>query len=207
MVRRDPSGAGVETIPRGKRDLSEPSDGIDGEQRLLDQGSDGLKNAGHRRVRQRGTGSCRRLRGRPLLILTSGEVAWLSGLLEGEGYFGLIPNKVGGKTYRYARIGVTMTDRDVVARAADLMDVGVIIVRPSGASRLPQFRAHVQGQRAVALMRVLYPHLGRRRRAQIDKVLAFEAARPDPNQARREWSSKAVRVRHRDEVGRLIRGS
>jgi hypothetical protein len=50
--------------------------------------------------------------------LTLIQVAWLAGLLEGEGYFGLIPNKVKGKTYRYARVGVTMTDEDVIRRAA-----------------------------------------------------------------------------------------
>jgi hypothetical protein len=127
-------------------------------------------------------------------------------LLEGEGYFGLIPNKVGGKTYRYARVGVTMTDSDVVERAARLMDARVMRLRPAGVSRLPQFRAQVQGQRAVALMRLLYPHLGERRRTQIDAVLDFEAMRPDPNQARREWSSGAANRRPRDKLGRLTRG-
>jgi hypothetical protein len=133
------------------------------------------------------------------------EVAWLSGLLEGEGYFGLVPNKVKGKTYRYARIGVSMTDKDVVERAATLMDVSVISLRPTAmsASRLPFFRAHVMGQRAVALMKTLRPHLGAGRRAQIDKVLAYEADRPEPNEARRRWSSAAAQGRHRNERGRL----
>ena len=44
------------------------------------------------------------------------DVGWLAGLLEGEGYFGLVPNKSGGKTYHYARLGVTMTDSDGVER-------------------------------------------------------------------------------------------
>jgi hypothetical protein len=29
------------------------------------------------------------------------EIAWLAGLLEGEGYFGMVNNRVNGKTYRY----------------------------------------------------------------------------------------------------------
>jgi hypothetical protein len=130
-------------------------------------------------------------------------VAWLSGLLEGEGYFGLVPSKVKGKTYRYARIGVSMTDGDVVERAAQLMGASVLNLRPTGASKLPYFRAQVMGQHAVALMEILRPHLGKRRQAQIDKVLAYEAARPDPDEARRRWSSIAAGKRHRDARGRL----
>jgi hypothetical protein len=132
-------------------------------------------------------------------------VAWLSGLLEGEGYFGLIQSKVKGKTYRYARVGLSMTDRDVVERAAALMHASVISLKPTATSvsRLPFFRAHVIGRRAVSLMMVLRPHLGVRRQAQIDKVLAYEATRLDPNEARRRWSSAAAKRRHRDARGRL----
>jgi hypothetical protein len=135
--------------------------------------------------------------------LSDVDAAWLAGLLEGEGYFGLIPNKVKGKTYRYARVGVSMTDADVVERAAGLMGASVISLRPTGASRLPYFRAHVQGQRAVEIMQLLRPHLGTRRREQIDAVLAYEAMRPDPNEGRRKWSSAAAKLRQRDRHGRL----
>jgi hypothetical protein len=153
--------------------------------------------------RQQGS-SCRRgARYLPARALNPAEVAWLSGLLEGEGYFGLVPNRSGGRTYRYARVGLTMTDRDVVGKTAALMDAGVSNIKPSGVSRLPQFRAVVQGRRAVALMRLWYPTLGQRRRSQIETVLDYEATRSDPNQARREWSSEAVRGRNRDLRGRL----
>jgi len=130
----------------------------------------------------------------------------LAGLLEGEGYFGIIRSTVKAKTYRYARVGVSMTDHDVVARVAGLLDATVVSVKPSGVSRLQQYRAVLVGQRAVSLMRAVYPFMGLRRRAQIDGVLDFERARPDPNAARRRWSSDAVRSRPRDERGRLLPG-
>jgi hypothetical protein len=97
-----------------------------------------------------------------------------------------------------------MTDRDVIERAATLMDANVQHLKPTGASRLPYFRAVVQGQRAVSLMKLLRPQLGTRRRGQINAVLAFEAARADPNIARREWSARSASRRSRDERGRLI---
>lgn len=160
-------------------------------------------NADHRQTRQPSLNSRRAGSGVADPTLNEVDVAWLSGLLEGEGYFGLVPNKSKGKTYRYARVGVSMTDRDVVERAAGLMGARVVRLKPATPTRLTPFRVNLQGQRAVALMRLLRPHLGERRRQQIDRILAYEAARPDPNAARREWSSTAARNRARDERGRL----
>jgi hypothetical protein len=129
--------------------------------------------------------------------------AWLAGLLEGEGYFGLISSRKKNKTYHYARVGLTMTDRDIVARVAALLDATVTTVKPSGVSRLSQFRVVLVGQRAVTLMRALYPLMDIRRKAQIETVFAFEESRPDPTRARRRWSREAVRSRSRDALGRL----
>ena len=158
-----------------------------------------------RESRPENTGRAGRHR-RPLPLLDDYQLAWLAGLLEGEGYFGIIRSKSNGKTYRYARIGISMTDRDVVARVAALLDASVASVKPSGVSRLPQFRAVLVGQKAVTLMCAMYPLMGERRRRQIEKVLDFEKTRPDPNTARRRWSSDAARSRPRDERGRLLPG-
>lgn len=54
--------------------------------------------------------------------MTEIETAWLAGLLEGEGYFGTINSWVSGRCYRYPRIGVNMTDRDVIDRVATLWE-------------------------------------------------------------------------------------
>jgi hypothetical protein len=98
-------------------------------------------------------------------------IAWLAGLLEGEGYFGTITNWVGGKAYRYPRVGVSMTDRDVVARVAALWSVSVNVVRPAGASKKTIYRALISGKRAVQWMEQLHPCMGSRRRMQIDQAL------------------------------------
>jgi hypothetical protein len=105
--------------------------------------------------------------------------------------------------YRYPRISVGMVDRDVIERVAAIWGVSVQRHKPYGVSRQVQYRAWLSGERSLAVMRALYPLMGARRRAQIDAVLEHEAARGDPNEARRAWSSEAMSRRERDERGRL----
>jgi hypothetical protein len=149
----------------------------------------------------RPVGSLRRRAG--LGMRAGHDLAWLAGLLEGEGYFGLIKNHVAGKIYRYARIGVTMTDEDVIARAAQVLGARYWPVKPSGLGRKMQHRCEVRGQRAVAWMRTLQPLMGERRRGQIDRVFAHEAMRHDPSEARRRWSRRAAAGRERSANGRF----
>jgi hypothetical protein len=89
--------------------------------------------------------------------------AWLAGLLEGEGYFGMVTNHVGGHFYRYPRVGVSMTDADIVDRVADLWDTSVYEAKPAGVSKKVQYRCVLLGTRAVNWMERLYPFLGERR--------------------------------------------
>lgn len=97
------------------------------------------------------------------------DVAWLAGLLEGEGWFGDAGRTRGG---RHAVVRVRMTDRDVVERVAIAM--GGVKVQPAP-GRKPgykdTYRAQVCGRRAVELMRTVRPHMGDRRGARIDELL------------------------------------
>lgn len=103
------------------------------------------------------------------------EIAWLAGLLEGEGSFMMCNNRGGGKTYRYPKIVVGMTDRDIIERVAAIFGTSVYNLpdytypqyqKP----RKPAYRAAVQGTKAAELMKALYPWLGARRRAKVDEV-------------------------------------
>lgn len=132
------------------------------------------------------------------------SLAWLAGLLEGEGYFGTIINRVAGRAYRYPRIGVNMTDADVIGRVASLWGVSVYVMRPAGLSKKTAYRTIILGSRAAIWMRQLYPFMGARRREQIDRALAEWEALPDANEPRREWSSIAARSRTRDGNGVFI---
>lgn len=97
------------------------------------------------------------------------DLLWLSGLLEGEGSFDLHRGK-------YPRIRLGMTDRDVVGRAASLMDAKIrLSLHPAPAK--PTWHTEVSGDRAAAIMRAILPFMGARRSAKIATILAAQAYR------------------------------
>jgi hypothetical protein len=97
------------------------------------------------------------------------DVYWLAGLLEGEGAFDAHRGK-------YPRIRLAMTDRDVVGRAASLMDTSVrCSLHPAPAKAT--WHSEVSGERAAAIMRELLPHMGSRRSQRIADVLGVLAFR------------------------------
>ncbi len=97
------------------------------------------------------------------------DLAWLAGLLEGEGCFREHPTTAG----RYPCIQLKMTDRDVVERAAALMGGNAIVpVQPKRPGSKEAYRTTVVGSRAVALMEELLPLMGRRRSAKVRDLLS-----------------------------------
>lgn len=100
------------------------------------------------------------------------DIIWLAGLAEGEATFDLHKGK-------YPRVRIEMTDRDVIGRAATLMDTGIrMSLHPAPAKAT--FHAEVSGRRAAAIMQDLLPHMGARRSARIAEILGhYEFAKPD----------------------------
>lgn len=97
------------------------------------------------------------------------DLLWLAGLLEGEGSFDAHRGK-------YPRIRLAMTDRDVVGRAASLMDAKIrLSLHPAPAK--PTWHTEISGPRASSIMREILPHMGTRRSGRIAEVLATEAYR------------------------------
>lgn len=61
--------------------------------------------------------------------MTDTDIAWVAGLLEGEGYFGCriaTTKNRPGKAYLQVRICVNMTDEDVLRRAQSITGAGHI---------------------------------------------------------------------------------
>mgnify|MGYP004417317377 CR=1 FL=1 len=98
------------------------------------------------------------------------EIAWLAGLLEGEGCFSF-----SGKP----RIQLIMTDRDTVEWAATLMNV-----RCTGPyarkqpNRLVVYQTIACGRRAAGWMMTVLPLLGSRRAKKVVEVLREYKSRP-----------------------------
>lgn len=91
------------------------------------------------------------------------DVVWLSGLLEGEGTFDLQRGK-------YPRVRLSMTDRDVVGRAATLFGSSIRLTLKSHDK--PTWHAERQGPAAVEIMRAILPWMGARRSQKIAEILA-----------------------------------
>ncbi len=101
-------------------------------------------------------------------VMEPADLAWLAGLLEGEGCF-LRPSP--SKPNQPAVV-LQMVDEDVVARAARLMGVGYHHFDPANPRHKRTYVARLKAGPAVALMRSLRPLLGIRRRGQIDAAVS-----------------------------------
>lgn len=102
------------------------------------------------------------------------DVAWLAGLLEGEGSFSILTVKKGRQAgKRRLQITLMMTDEDVMRRAAVLM--GATLYGPYGpyqSCKKPCWQIHVRSHRAAGWMMTLYPLMGVRRREAIESALS-----------------------------------
>lgn len=123
---------------------------------------------------------------------------WLAGLLEGEGSFLPGPPTESNKI----RIQITMTDKDVLERTAQLIRVRVKgpYTRTNSSTQFkPHYMAVCKGKNAADLMRSLYPLMGNRRQQQILK--AFESYFPN-----REYGNNHPQAKLTEEKVRVIRG-
>ena len=105
-------------------------------------------------------------------MITSPQIAWLTGLLEGEGFFGI--------SDRVITIVLKMTDRDIVERAASLLSGRVYDLPLRGPDRpwKPQFVTYAKGPRAAGWLMTIYAWLGERRRGQVREALLKWSAMP-----------------------------
>ena len=96
------------------------------------------------------------------------EIAWLAGLLEGEGSFVAPPPS----DPKRVRILIEMADRDVIEKVSVL--VGLAYTRPDRRKEnwRQSYKLTIRRARAIALMRAIYPFMGLRRRGQIERALA-----------------------------------
>lgn len=100
------------------------------------------------------------------------EIAWVAGLLEGEGYFGV--------NNASPRIQLAMTDLDVIEKARDLIGKNQIIstytqegLGKDGHLRKPKYTLTITGQIAIEWMMTIYTFMGTRRKAKIRHLIDF----------------------------------
>jgi hypothetical protein len=108
---------------------------------------------------------------RPPQLSKLHDVAWLAGLLEGEGCFTLA-----GKD---PHIQLNMTDKDVVGQAAFLFGGMKVGMRNAAiGNSKAQWRVQASGQRAIMIMEAILPFMGQRRSEKIKSILASTVVPP-----------------------------
>lgn len=102
------------------------------------------------------------------LHLDMRQLAWLAGLLEGEGTF------VKGSPAKPRRpaAAVGMCDKDVIQRVCDLWGTRLYTHIPKVERYKQVYRTELVGGSAVALMTLFHPHMSVRRQAQIEESIA-----------------------------------
>lgn len=98
------------------------------------------------------------------------ELAWVAGLLEGEGCF---TRKSRASSPRGIVVMCQMTDRDVLQKLFKLVGAGYLRgPYPNGPrGRLPRYTFQVSGDLAYQLMQQLLPLMGKRRSTRIRRLL------------------------------------
>lgn len=93
------------------------------------------------------------------------ELAWLAGLLEGEGSFGVYASML--------TVTLVMTDKDVVVRVADIFGTAVAPLSSTALSHKTAYATRVRGSRAALFLELILPMMGNRRRETISEALAL----------------------------------
>lgn len=98
--------------------------------------------------------------------MTNTQIAWLAGLLEGEGCFQFTKNNSPKFTIR-------MTDEDVIRRVGRMLSVTVLLEQKykSHLGIKPTWCVHVYGEPALKIMRLVLPYTGERRSEKIQSVI------------------------------------
>lgn len=104
-------------------------------------------------------------------MLNFKDLYWLAGLLEGEGYFGLVKD---GPTNLVFRIQVCSTDKDVIDRASNII-LGEVRTSVSSGDKWYRHKDYFQvstaGKHAIQWMMTLYSLMGTRRKARIKEII------------------------------------
>jgi NADPH-dependent glutamate synthase beta subunit-like oxidoreductase len=101
------------------------------------------------------------------MIETAAELAWIAGLLEGEGNFHV--QRPRGRGCLVVRFG--STDRDVADTVRTVLGAKKVNTYGLPNRRKPYHCVAVYGQTAREVMQAVYPYMHARRKARIDECL------------------------------------
>jgi len=104
--------------------------------------------------------------------MTDEEIAWLAGLCEGEASFS--SNRSQRQSRPSPRLQVVMGDKDVLERIVAITGQSHVLgpLKTREVHHTPMYYWQKTGPRAAEIIRAIYPLLGVRRRACIERIFA-----------------------------------
>lgn len=109
--------------------------------------------------------------------MVGSNLYWIAGLLEGEGCFYYNPKRRSKGSYMWIKLA--MTDKDVIERAASIMNCNIQgPYTRVGTTHKPVYVATLYGRYAVAWMMTLYTLMGERRKETIKEILLHFKSTP-----------------------------
>ena len=113
-----------------------------------------------------------------MLDLTEPQIAWIAGLLEGEGYFGI--DRRSSKRYANSKtpaspfIKIAMVDEDIIARLSNYLDKPYYLPTRLTNKGKQVYQLHIGERKKVLwLLQRIRPYLGERRGAKVDECLSL----------------------------------
>lgn len=125
--------------------------------------------------------------------MTEIEIAWLAGLIEGEGCIRSPKQKA-----KTIGIDLASTDKDVIEKAAALMQCSFHTHIQTNPKWKTQYKLLITGQRASEIMKLILPHMCLRRSAKINDALFYWENRID----HRRWD-KSKREKYQNQLSEL----
>lgn len=105
------------------------------------------------------------------------DVAWLAGILEGEGtFFMRSRNRKGKSFYLYPVVSVEMCDEDVLQSIREVVGSGTVYASATNSLRKTGWKVTYkltwEGGKAIELMTLVLPYMHSRRAAKIREILS-----------------------------------
>lgn len=135
--------------------------------------------------------------------MTPTDLAWLAGYLEGEGCF-----HIRSVRHRSPSIHACTVDKDVAEKVANLFGgVNISTLRRPTVKGKTVYNVRLGGDKSIAMMQALRPHMGVRRSARIDEVLRLALSRPGYASGERQGVAKlseaaVVEIRRQGKDGK-----
>jgi hypothetical protein len=126
--------------------------------------------------------------------MTDIDAAWLAGLLEGEGYFQITKSRPNNPIQVLIRL--SMTDNDVVEKAAKLLNVPINCKAQTTEKKTIYSISLSRRDDVEKVLLQILPHMGSRRSGRINECLeTIKERRQVLSETRRDQQVKAAQIR------------